>query len=310
MVTLNLTCEILTPMFLGGPIPGEVEFRPPSIKGALRFWWRAANGVLPLEALRIKEAELFGSADANYGKSSVKIGINSAPNPSNSIFSSFHRSTPNELNYLIYGAEDRKFFLPGSYFSFKLLLEDEGDRIPILESLSLMATFGGLGSKARNGFGRFAISECNFEVPEPGEIIEKLKKASPISAYSSISVNSQCFSLDIASGEKAWESLLQDFGVRYKAARKKLTEHRKKFIALPFGEDKELRLPKSVFVGIKKGNNETLESSLLYLPFNYLENNEEYGQLKYKRGSGSVSQNDFDGAYKTLLDEIKNYKYR
>jgi CRISPR-associated protein Cmr1 len=33
--------EITTPMFLGGGVPQDVDLRPPSIKGMLRFWWRA-----------------------------------------------------------------------------------------------------------------------------------------------------------------------------------------------------------------------------------------------------------------------------
>lgn len=40
MQTIKASFEIVTPMFIGGG-DNDVELRPPSIKGALRFWWRA-----------------------------------------------------------------------------------------------------------------------------------------------------------------------------------------------------------------------------------------------------------------------------
>ena len=39
------------------------ELRPASIKGVLRFWWRAIHGNLPLKELKEKEGEIFGSMD-------------------------------------------------------------------------------------------------------------------------------------------------------------------------------------------------------------------------------------------------------
>ncbi|HPU57120.1 MAG TPA: type III-B CRISPR module RAMP protein Cmr1, partial [Verrucomicrobiota bacterium] len=42
MKTLTATYRIVTPMFLGGANPeSQAELRISSIKGALRFWWRA-----------------------------------------------------------------------------------------------------------------------------------------------------------------------------------------------------------------------------------------------------------------------------
>lgn len=38
---ITATYRVVTPMFLGGANPEEAEFRPASFKGALRFWWRA-----------------------------------------------------------------------------------------------------------------------------------------------------------------------------------------------------------------------------------------------------------------------------
>ena len=42
MQIIEADYNIVTPMFIGGGDKQEApEIRPPSVKGALRFWWRA-----------------------------------------------------------------------------------------------------------------------------------------------------------------------------------------------------------------------------------------------------------------------------
>ena len=60
MQTITFECEVITPMFMAGADGTTPELRAPSIKGALRFWWRAMNGHLTLEAMRKAEGEIFG----------------------------------------------------------------------------------------------------------------------------------------------------------------------------------------------------------------------------------------------------------
>src|SRR5271165_1850963 len=79
---ITATLEVTTPLFLGGVDPtSSVELRAPSIKGALRFWWRALawsrhGGDLDsvrLERIRSEEARLFGAAgeEGQAGKSAA-----------------------------------------------------------------------------------------------------------------------------------------------------------------------------------------------------------------------------------------------
>ncbi len=63
MQTITFTCETITPMFLSGADQNIPELRPPSIKGALRFWWRAMNGHLDLKTLKEQEALIFGGTE-------------------------------------------------------------------------------------------------------------------------------------------------------------------------------------------------------------------------------------------------------
>ncbi|MFH0988531.1 MAG: type III-B CRISPR module RAMP protein Cmr1 [bacterium] len=37
---VTFKCEVITPMFLGGADPDKPELRPPSIRGAMRWWFR------------------------------------------------------------------------------------------------------------------------------------------------------------------------------------------------------------------------------------------------------------------------------
>jgi len=75
MKAITFECEVITPMFLGGADGQTPELRPPSIKGAMRFWWRAMNGHLSLKALKEREAEIFGASDEKIGRSKFSIRI-------------------------------------------------------------------------------------------------------------------------------------------------------------------------------------------------------------------------------------------
>ena len=65
-------CETITPMFMYGADGKTAELRPASIKGVMRFWWRAMNGNLPLDELKKQEGEIFGSTEK---RSSFSIKI-------------------------------------------------------------------------------------------------------------------------------------------------------------------------------------------------------------------------------------------
>ncbi len=78
MNKIEATFRIVTPMFIGGANQTPDDgIRPPSVKGALRFWWRALNWgefykhekneAKALQNLHDEEARLFGSAADEHG---------------------------------------------------------------------------------------------------------------------------------------------------------------------------------------------------------------------------------------------------
>ncbi len=74
--TIKLEIETITPMFLSGAEQGSAELRAPSIKGLLRYWWRALHPTSNIEILREKENNIFGSGGENgSGGSSFSLRV-------------------------------------------------------------------------------------------------------------------------------------------------------------------------------------------------------------------------------------------
>jgi CRISPR-associated protein Cmr1 len=162
---LEATYRVTTPLFLGGADMGKTaELRPPSLKGLLRFWFRAVAlprlGTFP----RVWEAErsLFGSTEkqANFLLSVVARHATPARKPWRS------RGAAYGMAYLGYGVVDsrgrpvRPYLEPGGRFTVRLLLKKgiEKQEITFLEqSLKALGLFGGAGARSRKGFGSLSI---------------------------------------------------------------------------------------------------------------------------------------------------------
>ena len=68
MIRQTYTLELITPCFCGGADPSRAEIRSASVRGAIRWWFRAVGNS------SAEEADVFGSAACNKGKaSSVKL---------------------------------------------------------------------------------------------------------------------------------------------------------------------------------------------------------------------------------------------
>jgi len=187
MTKLIATFRIVTPMFLGGANPSEqAELRVPSIKGALRFWWRALmwGKVAGIADLRSREADLFGSSDSNVGQSKVLLSIKTTTPPvllkreeilgKHGLKSSQQNDVVGEgARYLGYGlmeAFDGKASVGGRLMrpclaapcEFHLHLRvkacaSDAQKCEIQQALKLLGLCGGLGSRSRRGFGSASL---------------------------------------------------------------------------------------------------------------------------------------------------------
>ena len=206
---IRVTLETVTPLFLGGADPrGEPELRPPSFRGALRYWLRAAlGGVIgdqDLDALRVAEAAVFGSV--SEGSASVSpVGVrlvHRAPLKSLSYSEicdwkeqgkSFGRPG---IAYLFFAArgtrsEQERSGLTGE-FSLQLQLLPRADPEGLVKAglaLWLFTHLGGLGNRSRRGAGSLqvvhvqgngafleALPPLAVQANNPRELVEELQK--------------------------------------------------------------------------------------------------------------------------------------
>lgn len=137
--------EIVTPLFMGGSDPRDAELRAPSIKGALRFWWRAFHPELSIAQLRSEESQIFGDPGELFGKSRIRIRLvkdlafenkKDRPVPHKSFVS--------------------PCFAPGKIFSLAIY----GDKM-IFGLFELFTIVGGLGKRSRRGFGSIRIDKVD-----------------------------------------------------------------------------------------------------------------------------------------------------
>lgn len=190
---LEVTYRIQTPLFLGGVDPHQAEMRVPSIKGALRFWYRAVD-----PAYTRMEEDLFGSAQAGKGQSRFLIRMETSSLKSDVIRKKDKQMLEKlkKLSYLSFfltpnskekkasltphsGKKKKKgsrtpnseeeqgrgYLAPKQDLKFSIVLRPpvKGEENPpeawhsVLASVWLLGHIGGLGSRSRRGFGTVAL---------------------------------------------------------------------------------------------------------------------------------------------------------
>ncbi len=86
-ITKSYEIQVITPLFGGGAKAGENDevtlIRPSSIRGHLRFWWRATRGARfeAVEELRQREGEVWGTTE-NPSPVSIEIAVEERDEPS------------------------------------------------------------------------------------------------------------------------------------------------------------------------------------------------------------------------------------
>lgn len=158
---VELTLETVTPLFLGGA-EQQPDVRPASVRGALRYWLRAAmGGVLGDdqvgEIARI-ERKIFGATDAG---SPVIVRFLSDDNLKNKKPLLPHRN----LGITDAWSEGKKFKLILALTPAAQLQANADDILEMaLWATLLWLTLGGLGRRARRGAGAFKI--VSYSVPD------------------------------------------------------------------------------------------------------------------------------------------------
>ena len=195
MNTVRFECEVVTPMFMAGADQERAELRAPSIKGSLRWWFRAANANLGLNDLAKKEADVFGSTEKtsavkvrisfderyieNWIGNDIKTdeGLNFKPNEERRI-----TGDDSGIAFLFYSTllrkdkhgevkQQRGYFKPGFRFILELSSSKKEALKSATEAFWLLSFLGGMGSRSRRGAGNVCIHRIegvqHFAVTEP-----------------------------------------------------------------------------------------------------------------------------------------------
>ena len=252
MKAISFECEIITPMFMAGADGKTPELRPPSIKGMMRFWWRAMNGHLPLDELWKKEGELFGASDEKIGRSKFALKIICS---SNLKIDSYKPVTTNKpVTTKTFKAQA---FVPERQFALLLTANSSFKEYEtICNVLKVSLLLGGLGKRSRRGFGSVRIVTINDSgleficdslnaVAHNGFEVDgnKIKRSASVQSNSEYPYIKE---IKIGDGCKDYEKLLKIIGE---------SSHKNdcKYTGFALGQD---RLASPIYVSvIKDGNN-------------------------------------------------------
>lgn len=162
---LTVTLETVTPLFLGGANPrGASELRPPSFRGVLRYWLRAAlGGVIGdnnLDALHQLESSVFGSTE--FG-SPVHVRLKPVGGESGSRTKKILHKEGRE-------AGSRQAIQSGQQFELMLSMPYRGTQevwTAAIAALRLAVTFGGVGLRSRRGYGTLRVIQSTDQAQLP-----------------------------------------------------------------------------------------------------------------------------------------------
>jgi len=184
MQTIIFECQTITPMLMHGADGSTAELRPASIKGVLRFWWRAIHGNLTLDELHKKEGEIFGSTEGRSKVIIFPIEISKTED---------FQISPTPHHQEGYCSEDDKskncFFRNNECqkakkktakiytFNLKIMVkENKYMNDEQLKNLFILATtLGGFGQRSRRGFGSVQITKIDDEDFTPLKTAKEIK---------------------------------------------------------------------------------------------------------------------------------------
>lgn len=178
----SLPLRVVTPIFGGGPVPRKVDrvevIRAASIRGHLRFWWRAlhAQNYSDSKSLYKAETELWGGPTTSDrgGRSPVELRVDLIRRPSDDKIDRNNPKAPGEhaTGYALFPAreekEDKKknkpYKPPGERYQsdvdFNLTISAPADKATqVCDALRAWLLFGGYGGRTRRGLGSLSITD-------------------------------------------------------------------------------------------------------------------------------------------------------
>ena len=247
-----------------GPKYGD-GLRVPSLRGVLRFWFRAINGHKDSKQLFQEEAYIFGDTNSGQGLRLIPCGPDEW-----SVKAISGGAAEGYLGYGPLGFKDREFkshnnnaqrdaIVTGSLFRFRALGMEKQQIDALKKCLVMLHLFGGIGSRSRRAWGSLSVTanatdtgnfippvdENNFE----DWFIERLKFV-----FAKLPAHATSHS-----------ALTLDSDIRYFSVLKKSEESYRDILKEFFNQFKELRDYKTGAIGVLdvKKEHEDFDSSQL-----------------------------------------------
>lgn len=272
--TITAEYVITTPMFIGDANQDATRISAASVKGALRFWWRALmwkevkfddkNQRSDEDALRLlhqKEVRLFGGTTTELDLKNKKIekrfaasfdlGVShqgalekvydwprDGDNNSGATYLGYGLLSTNEEDHRIAFLEDQKFTL-----KITLRSMDETQVSQLQDVLSLWGMFGGLGGRSRRGMGSVTLVSLEGEnklYPNKKDYLSAINSTLgefeqvPKSPYTALS--EACLLKPLASNRNA-RNAVDEAGLIYKTFRKDYRAAQNIAFGLPLAEN-------------------------------------------------------------------------
>lgn len=172
---------VVTPLFGGGTNAGKVDEKMPirgtSIRGQLRFWWRATIGQRyeTPEELAQAEGEIWGTTEK---ASAVKVKVTKTDKLSYRNHDKdyeFSRYSPEQ--YALFSAKQNKNNVAKEGFTFNLEIawEKRIESEDVLTALKAWVNFGGIGARTRRGCGSLYCPDLSPSELEDKDILEWLE---------------------------------------------------------------------------------------------------------------------------------------
>ena len=201
---IDIEVAVVTPLFGGGATPRQTDPQQPvrgsSVRGQLRFWWRACQGAAyaSVDDLFAAESALWGNTER---PSPLQVGVEmlnrggeiacaTFPADDRGGYKSFPRWTPGHPGYALFpfqgkvsgGRIETSPALGREGVRFRLRIADGTDRLSEAErgqvrgAVWAWLTFGGIGARTRRGCGSLYCAEAPFAPPtKPAEVAGWLK---------------------------------------------------------------------------------------------------------------------------------------
>jgi CRISPR-associated protein Cmr1 len=185
MIAKIYNIQIITPIFGGGVKASENDpmtpIRPSSIRGHLRFWWRATRGAKcsTVAELRQKEGEIWGTTE-NPSQVGLQVEIISqgkiypcAHFPEDRNLPQFEKNHPPYALFPFQGNK-REGISPSKCtlnISFELKLTYPGSvSLDVNAAVWAWTNFGGIGARVRRGCGALYCKELSPPEPDATKI--------------------------------------------------------------------------------------------------------------------------------------------